>query len=780
MKRIFAAVLAAVMLLTSCTARPAEETSPVQAAVESGVLTGVYAAAVQVPYNGRETTPMLPADHEDPDLAAYRYLSWNDTGSLQIITRTGDAEIAVDVEKNTRTAAAAMGENGIYTIEMAGEGAPTRLYHYDTAGNVIKAADISGFRPGDDKMYAWWPSLNSQLPILETDDGYILTWGSTVITLDEAFRNPVYQTHPSEITGLFRDEVQGTIWISYEDQGTVLRDTGSDTVLRLPDASGLRSRTVVGVHDGLVYCMDRKSVHRYSLPDETPEILMSFENSSLSETPVLAVLCPDGDQMHFSMVFASGTCRLMYFMPGDDIALSDITVLELAVSGQHPKLLNIVYAFNASQKDCRIFVNDYSRFNNADDMNAGLYRFRLDLETGILTPDQIYLTPLEYTDIVKNSPDMLCDLYTIDYSDAKYTPDDLWTAVRHAGEVDGKLYAVLARFELGCPVGLKEYTADLAGWDLEGFLDWAESLPDGEPDREPDVEYVMDAYGKKTARKPLAGNGDWCWIPFYEQGSFDDPLYVRYLNYLNSLPDVGPVIQQKRSSNADDLILSGDYYEDDILFDAGGENMYKNGTIKLANLTLSSINSLIRLMDTLGAESVSELNFVGYPSGRGRGIEVRDDYNSVFCIMSRCESPELAWKFAEFMLEQTAAESRQSPYNSLIPALKEHALALLGSIEGTEVFFGYVDNFIFNDPDAVERMKNNPKPGRFFTIDSAVTDVLTELLDSELLKLSDRILMDLRNILTEEESAMLKGEQTVSTTAEAVASRTAIYIAEKN
>ena len=40
--------------------------------------------------------------------------------------------------------------------------------------------------------------------------------------------------------------------------------------------------------------------------------------------------------------------------------------------------------------------------------------------------------------------------------------------------------------------------------------------------------------------------------------------------------------------------------------------------------------------------------------------------------------------------------------------------------------------------------------------------------------------MDLRNILTEEESAMLKGEQTVSTTAEAVASRTAIYIAEKN
>ncbi len=149
-------------------------------------------------------------------------------------------------------------------------------------------------------------------------------------------------------------------------------------------------------------------------------------------------------------------------------------------------------------------------------------------------------------------------------------------------------------------------------------------------------------------------------------------------------------------------------------------------------------------------------------------------------VQAAVESPETAWKFAEFMLEQTAEESLKSPYNSLIPALRESALELLGSIEGTEVFFGYVDDFIFTEPDSVERAKNNPKPGRFYTIDSAVTDVLTELLDSELLKLSDRILMDLRNILTEEESAMLKGEQTVQTTAEAVRSRTDIYIAEKN
>ena len=60
MKRIFAAVLAAVMLLSSCTATPPEETSPADAAVEMGYLTGIYSTAAEAVADS-VCTPILPS-----------------------------------------------------------------------------------------------------------------------------------------------------------------------------------------------------------------------------------------------------------------------------------------------------------------------------------------------------------------------------------------------------------------------------------------------------------------------------------------------------------------------------------------------------------------------------------------------------------------------------------------------------------------------------------------------------------------------------------------------
>ncbi len=773
-RKLICAMLCIGILLSSCTTESPGQNSPTQSAAESEVLTGVYTAAAEIPREAVENhvTPILPVPADDEtDITEFRWVSWDDSAGMQIITRAGDAEIAVNVEKNTQTFCAAVGQNGVYSIEkLGGEGAPYRLYHYDFNGNAVKVTDLSKLRPSQDKLFAYWPNLNNHLPILETDGGYLLVWENTVITMDSDFRNPVFRTHPSEITGLFRDDTDGRIWISYEDRGSVLCAVDNGSILRIPDAPTTEYRSVIGIRNGEIYCKNNKGIHRYPAGSEEAEMVMSFENSSLNQIPYCAVPVSVGDRIDFSLLFADGSTFAMYCMPGEDISLDGITVLELAVNGQYPNLLLNVYAFNASQKEYRIIVNDYSRFNTPDNINGGLNRFRLDLETGILTPDLIFMNALEYTDIALSSPDMLLDLYTIDYSDAEYTPYDLWPAVRHAGEANGKLYAIIPLFELSGLVGLKEYTSDLAGWDLQTCLDYADSLPEG--------KYLLDSYGKKNSSLLFGRTGDWNWLPFYEQGSFDDPLYVRYLNFISRLPETGPAIQEKRSSNIDNLILSGEYNNADITFAAGGANMYRNGTILLSSSTISSVYNLIRLTDTLGADSAEELCFVGYPSGRGRGLEVHDYASSIFSILSRCKHPEAAWKFMEFFLKESAAESMENPFRARIPALREPALELLRSLEGRRVFYDYVNDFIFDDPDSVKRAETRPEPGKFYTIDSSVTGLFTDLLDSELLKISDRILMDLRNLLTEEELSMKNGGQSVEATAKAVQSRTAIYIAE--
>ena len=789
MKRIFAAVLAAVMLLTSCTATPPEETSPADAAVEMGYLTGIYSTAAEAVADS-VCTPILPIDPASP-LTGYRYASAPGSPQIRIVTCIDGEETTVTAEAAIRPSVIAMTENGVFTIECPYNPEAILLRQYAFTGELLREADITSYAPSSDRKFADYPGSVSRsaryLPILETDSGYLLTWGNFTLTLDGEFGNPVSREFSSDIINLFRDDVTGSVWVYYRNEGDKLENTENGTILSLPDVPEADRRSVIGIHDGIVYCMDRKSVHSYNsaaeMTAESAEELMSYENSLLLLTPYSAVPVFTGDEVHLSLITMDEAIfqfPLLYCIPVEDIPLNEITVLELVTAGRNPDLQKTVYAFNASQYECRIILNDYSRFNTDDDINAGLDRLRLDLETGILAPDLIFTDARTYHNMITSSPDLFMDLYTLDYSEAEYSPDDLWTAVRHAGEVDGKLYAILPEYSVSILAGLKTHTGDITGWNLEEFLDWAENLPKG--------EYVMDEYGRDTYAKPFGYGLQ--WLHFYEQGTFDDPLYTRYLNFISNLPAKGPKIQQKRSTIIDPDDLLEDFYDiSNEPYDGGGENMYLSGTIKLLDSDFSGVGALIKMMDKLGADSAAEINFMGYPTDRGRGVELKCYKDCIYSILAKCKNPEMAWKFAEYLLEQNAQPAveghgllkvPQSPYATAIPSLRQPAVDYLKSLEGMDVFYNYLQEYMITDPAEIETLLQKRNPGKLYTIDSAMTEFITDLLDSELLTLADNMTLGLIGIMNGEERSMLKGEQNVQTTAEAVASRTAIYIAEKN
>lgn len=796
MKRILAAMLAAVisvpMLFTACSKEDPRETSQAAEVLESGILTGVYSADVYLDINPT-CTPFLPVETDQG--SGYRFASTDlNDDSLTFHTVIGGADLEITVDKGenpTRTACFAISEEGVYAIEYdrRNRGIPTRLYHYDFDGNVVKAVGVDDMKPLDKSDFADFPGeanmYNShQLPILKTDDGYLLGWGNYILTLDKDFRNPEKTEYLYDIICLMRDEVTGTAYAYCQDDVPILIDIATGTEIRMDDVPydrWSRSGEVVGIHGGIVYRKIKEGIESVHLPEKTTEQILNFANSSLAEIPMRIYPDFSGEAPAFTLVFNTGgdpygKSPVGHYVKGDDIDISSITMLELVTAGRNNTLQSLVMQFNASQKDCRIIINDYSRFNTEEDNNAGLSRFRLDLETGIVKPDLILLDSRTYYDLVTGSEGIFTDLNTLDFSDSKYSPDDLWPAIRHAGEVDGKYYGFLPSFRMTVMVGLKEYIGDIESWDLEGFLDFAKSLGEG--------EYLLDSYGKNNYSTPfhVGFNMD----PFFKKGTFDDPLYRRYLNFISSLPEKGPAIQQKSTSNKWELEMSGDYHDADIVYTEAGENMYQNGTIKLYKCELSTPNRIMSLLDALGAESPAELNFIGYPSGRGRGCVIQEDFDSIVAVTKYCEKPEFAWDLMEFMIDdgvKTAEESygvtklESSAYQTAIPVVKEAGEKYLRSLEGLQFYLDYMNGGWYTGQENVEKMMTRV-PGRRFIIDETWTAVYLDLLNSELLTLADTVPLSLMNIVRTEENLMLKGEQDLDTTMQAVISRTAIWLSE--
>ena len=164
------------------------------------------------------------------------------------------------------------------------------------------------------------------------------------------------------------------------------------------------------------------------------------------------------------------------------------------------------------------------------------------------------------------------------------------------------------------------------------------------------------AYGKLFGGKvyePFLKNG---------QASFDDPLYIRYLEYLRTLPETEQTYMNHGSNNTTAL-LAGEITEDQLYVEEEGENLYYNGKIRLTyTWNLNSVSGMLGLCRTFGT---NDITCIGYPTESESGIRVSLDYT--YCIPATCKDTALAWSLIEDIL-LTAAEypSVDEPdYNTL-------------------------------------------------------------------------------------------------------------------
>jgi len=269
--------------------------------------------------------------------------------------------------------------------------------------------------------------------------------------------------------------------------------------------------------DGLLYYTD--DLHLYS-QDLTANIVqreLNFMDVGISP-----------EQVQWLEVTAEGDIVLL--LTGNRIAiLTQIspeeaptrTDLTLASASPGADLEAEIARFNLMHEDYRITLVDYSVYNTHDDWTAGHRRLREDILAGEVF-DLIDLSGLSVESLTTHG--LLRDLYTIIDGTRALVREDIHPNVRGALEVNGALYAMPASFYLMTLGGGAE-AQELAGWDVEAFLAYAESLPTGTSAIWPTVD--------RFALLQIFTMLNWSELVDFTRGEahFDADWFVSFLEY---------------------------------------------------------------------------------------------------------------------------------------------------------------------------------------------------------------------------------------------------------
>ncbi|MBQ8642726.1 MAG: hypothetical protein IJ480_10990 [Clostridia bacterium] len=623
--------------------------------------------------------------------------------------------------------------------------------------DTMTVSPVSDWKPGSANTNAPEAlTMESGIPLTETEDGIALIWGKRCVLLDENLTAAGEIELPGQgDTVCAEDDV---LWITYKSEDGRALGKAEDGVLTeicaLPDRfqgqNQYNWRPVIGCADGWLYGWDTDGVFRWHFMADAEEPvyeeILSFQNSAVPGMMVRAVQRIPGKTPLYSIRYARGDGHFQQtalYEPAPDLDLSGLTVLNLVCMGQSFDLSELAVEFNRTHQDARIQIIEYDDYQ----------KMQMELDNGLVTADLLY----NYT---WNSMDLL-PLMT-----GEVRPEDIAPCVMNQFAEDGRLTEISPAFTVSTLYGRQDQVADLAGWTLEEFLTYTEGLAEG--------EYLIEEVGQMDSYGTLFGGR--VYSPFLngDTAAFTDPLYTRYLMWLSTLPVEGQKYMDHGFSNVSAL-LAGEITEDQVQVESGGENLYFNGKIKLDQASFTSLERMMRHCHTFGTD---EIAYIGYPTESGSGIQI--SWNGVCSIPNTCRDPALAWEFIESLLLNAAelpdADYRMADFS--FTTLAEPYLTYLESMRGYRTFREYGGstgssgwNLELDANGCLHGM-----PGAIYEVNDTVIENLRWLYENA----GDPggYAWDIRDIAYEEESRFLAGAISAEECADIVQSRVNIWLAE--
>ncbi|MBR4896048.1 MAG: hypothetical protein IKZ41_06445, partial [Clostridia bacterium] len=265
------------------------------------------------------------------------------------------------------------------------------------------------------------------------------------------------------------------------------------------------------------------------------EIMADFLNSSIDGPNAALLAAADGDTFLLRVSEDVGTASWpVLYRRAPDIDLAQITTLELAHAFPlDASLRTFIAAYNRSHADCRILVADYSDRNTDDDPLAGANALAFAIAAGTDRPDLVIGVPGAEDVGLLIRKSLCADLMPVLKQDDFLTPDNVFCAVKTAYAADGILWGLPLSFTVSSLYSTRDILGSLAdgdGWTVGELLDFAESLPS-------DVR-LFNGLSRENAADSLLGPSGYRLFLDRKRAkcAFDSPEFLRWLNFLASLP----------------------------------------------------------------------------------------------------------------------------------------------------------------------------------------------------------------------------------------------------
>lgn len=541
----------------------------------------------------------------------------------------------------------------------------------------------------------------------------------------------------------------GTIYIQYHsdkgDTKVCQVDISSEQlhdimILGLPSSIGIE----YFVEDDSVFYVDNGE-YLYSVisdeKDKTAKPICNWINSDVIHEYIRDILVINNNYLailYSDSTLGDGKILLMERLLEEDIP--EQYLITVAAQNISRELSAAIVNYNRSSDGYRVIVNDYSKYNTSDDLEAGETALQRDLVSGKI-PDVFILSDFsKKQDYLQRN--MFANISSLIKDDLNFSEDMLFDCVLSPFEKDGKIYELVSRFTLRTLMStdISAYNT----WDCSSFMKYADNLL-------PNQYLIATTTPERTLRMLLTvGMSDYI-DEERATCTFNSDAFKKMLEFSKK-------------------IGTFNFWntEDGKRLKSSRNIAYSDGTIKLYE---TEIGSLYDYISSLFMFHFNNAVAIGYPCSNENGIIVEPAVS--WAIYNQSSVQKGAWDFIKSMMKVSSfSSSREGNYS--IAALKELFFKENTGNNGVgcRYLFGYDGSVTSLDKNEEYRKDQ----GMSYTISQEDAESFIKLLDQCSARPTywDRIV----DIIMEDASAFFSDTKSIEETVLIIQSRCSTYISE--
>lgn len=493
-----------------------------------------------------------------------------------------------------------------------------------------------------------------------------------------------------------------------------------------------------------LYVYDSTGVYGINIADKKCEEVINWLNSDfLSDGINYVTQLSDKRFLVFENDYTSQDSKTEMWMlsPRDPAELKNVKLISMAALYMPSDLARAVNRYNRSQNEYRIAVVDYSKYNTEEDYEAGMTKLQNDMTAGIVA-DLICVDGVPYESFCNKGIFM-------DLSDraSGLTNDDYFTSFFDALRYGDKLYRIGFSYSVNTLMAKSSAVGGKSGISVKEFMDILNSLPK-------DAAAFEDLSRDSAVYMLITNNLN----AFVDAGkgtcSFDSPEFIQLLEMCMSYPE-----ESRDYANMSD--------SDWEKYWAEQAYQYINDKVLFRNIYMSDIRSTYN--EQFQYFDDEPVTFVGYPTMQEGSNGGRFAPNFTVAISANTDYADQCWDFLSYMLSDEYQDSlnwsfpvKRSSFDKLAEASLKPETYMM---EGSEVV---ADNTIYRGDEEVKLPQ----------MEQSYIDNLKQYIES--VTETNYYDQTIYNIVEEETSKMISGDQSAQQAAVMIQSRVSLYLSEQH